>query len=902
MTKKVPTQTEAVEQANQISANSNLSSNDKPAMLDPIAYREDVWNVDFDPKKLQNADINISQYWDDSSAENYNKQDLWGWENKKYSWAETKNSQVAYNKEATLEWLDPNYKYWQAAQMANSAEANYIARRNDEIASALYNAWKTSMEDVYNFLNSQEWFRNSVENERQNTVLSVWKRLGDIAKENQKNDDWQPQEDNSPNEALTNMENDLNKGTDWELYWKVTADDNWWDWIKTLEDSNSVYKAMNEARIRSFKDMQAMSSESIAASVVSWVMASDTQTMRDLMQYDPAKYQEVQNQIKALRWQMNINAIASWEWEWNTSATNWQWSLSNEKAEFISSYNWTNTNTADLLKSVNSSLSSNVAASSAQEQLTSIENDMSNLQNRMKNLKAEARSVFKWDVPQYIVNAYIANRRQEIQDQLSVLETRYNAAYSRYQNEWERTKWNAEFWLKQQELQLKIEAQWLERYLAKEGVKQKWFELDKKYPTKNPDWTTNVPITTVPREEIEQWVDALIQGCTDWTLGKAQCAAGIQKYYLPYLWVDLWSLSAWSAKQGICNEDRSYTPQKWDLIVMEWSKPEYWHIGIVTWVDENTWTIKYLDWNWEVKDWVGTETAGLRSIPISNNKVYGYYNPTKEPIQQTPYWYNPDVLEWHWDTYDLAWYYWWNDLSEAAKETVRWLLTYQIDPDSLPKTWENWVYKTQVLNAAAAIGRDAWWTDKKAKSAAKFVDKWNNALNQWWVGSANSTAASLLWELSSEFKEFNPTNIQTVNSIINKMAKEAWWTDVLATYTDLRVAASEVAKALKGNASATKEEIEDMKNLLTWKMSNEQAQEVFKHFARNLVDKNASEAQQYRRVVWYKPESIYLEEVSDWMNNELWVNMGRYYDYTPSVSNSYSIPNVWGWTDYSSQM
>jgi hypothetical protein len=32
--------------------------------------------------------------------------------------------------------------------------------------------------------------------------------------------------------------------------------------------------------------------------------------MRDLMQYDPAKYQEVQTQIKQLRGQMTINDIA----------------------------------------------------------------------------------------------------------------------------------------------------------------------------------------------------------------------------------------------------------------------------------------------------------------------------------------------------------------------------------------------------------------------------------------------------------------------------------------------------------------------------------------------------------------------------------------------------------------
>lgn len=53
------------------------------------------------------------------------------------------------------------------------------------------------------------------------------------------------------------------------------------------------------------------------------------------------------------------------------------------------------TNTADILKSVNSTLNSNDVASTASEQMASIENDMFNLQNRLKNLKREANTVFK---------------------------------------------------------------------------------------------------------------------------------------------------------------------------------------------------------------------------------------------------------------------------------------------------------------------------------------------------------------------------------------------------------------------------------------------------------------------------------------------------------------------------
>jgi hypothetical protein len=64
--------------------------------------------------------------------------------------------------------------------MKNSEEAGYIMRRNDNIASALYNEGKTSKQDVSDFLYGQKGFNNSELNERFNTIDSVYKRLGQI--------------------------------------------------------------------------------------------------------------------------------------------------------------------------------------------------------------------------------------------------------------------------------------------------------------------------------------------------------------------------------------------------------------------------------------------------------------------------------------------------------------------------------------------------------------------------------------------------------------------------------------------------------------------------------------------------------------------------------------------------
>lgn len=717
--------------------NKNENQQSQNIITEPTGNgRYDKYIEWWDAGKLQNADINISQYWDDSSAKNYDNPDLRWWENRKYTWENTLNSQVAYNPNATVEWLDPNYKYWQAAQMQNSQDANYIARRNDEIASALYNAWRTSVEDVENFLSGQKGWDYSTNNERRNTVLSVWKRLGQIEAQNQKNNE-QPTETNKTpksennedrNSALNDMESDLNKSTAWELYGKVTADQS--TAIKTLEDENSVYRSMNASRIQSFKNLQSMDSNSIASAIINGVMATDSQQMRDLMQYDPAKYQEVKQAEKQIRGQMNINTITSGEWDFNTVATKWQSGISNEITDFaLNSSNWV-TSTADILKSVNSSLSSNQSAATASEQMATIEADMATLQNRMKNLKKEASQVFKWDVPQYIVNAYVANRTAEIQDQLSILENRYNAAQSRYQNEWEQTKWKAEFDLKKEELQLKKESMALDDWATRQWIAIDWAKLTSKTTSTSTtvNWNT-VQTTSLSREEINTSIDDLVQKCKDWQLWNAQCAAWIQKYYLPTLWVDLWSLSAYSAKQGICNQLAwEYTPQKWDVVVMSSpTKPENWHIGIVVGIDWDTMT--YLDWNGSVKDWVWTEEPAIRTTKLSNSRIYGYYDPTKWQSQSSEsFWaYNPAYSEIY-GRYLQGKFAAWKQL--ATQAAAMWMTPKELDMQA--KAWKEAQNNNQDastrLQAIAQLLNMSWenrlWRILSAYDFPKLISSW----------------------------------------------------------------------------------------------------------------------------------------------------------------------------------
>ncbi len=464
MAKKKPTQEEIIQEVGEVS--SNWDKWDKPAMQDPIVWREDYKTEDiingWDPKLIKNWSMNKDAYGDDGNwVNNVDIPEMYWGKNDKYMWEWTRNTFEAYNPNLTTAWLDPNYKYWVDARMANSAEANYIARRNDNIASALYNEWRTSMQDVADFLNQQEWFRNSTEWERENTIASIWKRIGE------KWQGWEKEETKKEESDLSKADNIISD-TSWKLYWKTTADSGKpVKWIDTLSDANSVFTAMEEDRAKKLKEFVSLDPKIVATAQLSNSGAFWEQTLRDAEQYYPEFMAQVNAEKKRMIAQENATAIASW-WEIKTSAD--KVDTNTELTSYAVNNATSTTSATQLLQSIDSILESNDTAKSAQELMWSIEKDMATLKNRLKNLRAEANATFKWDVPDYLVNAYMNNKSQEIQNQLSILEDRYNAAYNRYKAELGNAQWEKEYQLKQEELQLKRDSFELDKAKAENGV------------------------------------------------------------------------------------------------------------------------------------------------------------------------------------------------------------------------------------------------------------------------------------------------------------------------------------------------------------------------------------------------------------------------------------------------
>jgi len=666
-------------------------------------------------------------------------------------------------------------------------------------------------------------------------------------------------------QAIANMESDLNQSTAGRLYWKVTADQS--TTIRTLQDDNSVYRSMTESRISTFKDLQTMDNWAIAAAIIANAMPSDSQAMRDLMQYDPAKYQEVQNQIKQLKWQMTINSITNGDTYPTFNNGN---AITNDISDFAATYsNWT-TSTADILKNVNSSLNSNEAASTASETMASIESDMAVLQNRLKNLKKEASTVFKWDVPQYIVNAYISNRTAEIQDQMSILENRYNSAQSRYQQEWERTKRAAEFDLKKQELAMKRESMALDDWSTRQ-----WIALKRAALNGTTNWTT--PLSTLTLQESMNVLSDFSSSYANNSYGW-QCGTFVKRY-LSQIGVNLPNVSSLESKIWLIDQSIK-DANDGDVVIMTSSKyPNNWHMAIVESVDDDG-TLHLLESNRN-----NDELVHRRTVSPNDKSILGYYRPTWWSSSGSAYegknvsngiFTRNDGLQ-----LDVGSSVLFNSLNDTDKKTVIWLLNLQTDPNSLTtRMWYDKGQAQKLLNAAQDIN-PAWKQDDYS-NWQKVRQQWEKGKQWGWI-SRNWTAmkaAKELYEMADEIDKF-PS--MTLNWLKNAAAEEFWDPKIVKFKTTLEWFVTEAAGALKWwNAANATQDVARMDEILNQKMTKNQLKTSIRQLVDLLYGKNESEAMSYGEATYLKPNTPRIKDVADWMYNDLWIRGQEiYYNYTP---------------------
>ncbi len=394
--------------------------------------------------ELKNADVNFNQYGDDSSAPN--QATAW-WMNEKYVGENTKNSNIAYNNSIKTADLDPEYVYGWDAQVANSNDAGYIARRNDNIASALYNEGKRSKEDVIQFLWSQKNWNNSTESDRFNTVESVWKRIWDIQENNDKDEtELEVKADEEVKKEEPKGKNvDVKtflQGSSTELFGKMIT---WADTAPYDHNSNEWKKA--EARLKQYERVNALSVPQLASSIKAWSILSGGQAMRDLQTYNPEKYQQLQEYQKKEETLDQINMISS------GNVKDSETDLQDKTADSINNYlNETVANAwGDALSrmDLDTALSQNQGLVNYAERMSYYQSKINQLDQTIWDLEEDARRRLSKttgeNVPEYMIQNYVNNRSKKLYKQRDNLLNQYNyykwvyeAQIEQEAQEWER--------------------------------------------------------------------------------------------------------------------------------------------------------------------------------------------------------------------------------------------------------------------------------------------------------------------------------------------------------------------------------------------------------------------------------------------------------------------------------
>lgn len=837
----------------------------------------------------QNANLNYYQYWDDSNpAQQWQK----GWMNPKYTWEWVSNSYIEYNPDLTVADLDPNYLYWENARQQNRQEAGYIARRNDQIASALYNEWLTSREDVANFLSQQKEWMNSTEADRENTIESIYKRLGQM----------QPKQDLSKADNLVT-------DTSGEIFGKTTAEE--WNpksWIETKVDANSVLNSMEQRRSSELKNFVSTDIQTIASCVVNWTTYWDEQTWRDAQEIYPDFIAAVNAEVKKQRGQQNITAISNWE---SIKTTADSVDTNTQLTTFAVNNSNTTTSATQLLKSVDSILESNNTAKSAQELMWSIENDMAKLKNRLKNLRGEANAAFKWDMPQYLVNAYMNNKSQEIQNQLSILEDRYNAAYNRYKLEMSNAQWQAEFDLKKDSFAL-------EKWMAENGwTTTSSTSSQSKMRTERNNNPTAMTTDYAKMMWLELWVDYEIWDSFIGGDGKTYYTA---KFIWDPIEMSIKAFDRWAANNVFANEwgvlwhwHLWISNQQWlnmtdgekrevinKILKKEWGNMDNmaYYVSqseINAWFDEAYSDVyaKYLSWDYSKAwleaqcnaMWVNERTldAQARAWKVAEDKKI------EETLKNKPAkWKRKD-----WEEFDMSDTPTFDSLTYDQQNIVYQLLNLNKNPNTITKR-QYWDDFEKILSAVKEINPN--WSDADFWQADKVEKEWNTSSKNG-SNSRNGTAiatAKDIYDLADSFgnvkwKDWNGM----LNTLRDRLSDEAY-TELLI---NLEVLASEYAWALKGNnAAPTEQEIADKKEILAANLWAWAMKQATKDIAKTLYNKNANEADNYYNVTLTKPPLVVTKDVADWMYNVVWIKtLPDKYKYTApkwSESNKPKAPDI----------
>lgn len=439
----------------------------------------------------------------------------------------------------------------------------------------------------------------------------------------------------------------------WYVYGReLWTDSNWNDfqfWEFTNADPNSPEAKSFASRRNNYNALQSMNSYEVATLIAWWVNPYWDQAMYDLQEFNPAKYQQIQDYLKEIRAEDNIYAISHWQSNaWSTFIQSTEEGIESSKNSWIDQ-----NSTARTKDQVNTMLStkmdSNITAWSAKQQMMMYKDQIVDLQYELEDLPNKARKAFKWDMPDYMYKARMSNRQQEIQVQMDKLESKYNAMADIYKTEMSQMQRQAEMELKYRQLELQqnnanfdmwYKSAQLEQNQVQRAKDSQWnmkaYRIVNWQVIQVDDGTAYQGYTTTVSWLVSQAnqmasVNAVWWQCESFTDNMAQKAAWVRM-----VWLDNWAAAttaaekAWYATQFGTFSD--YIPEVGDVAVFtnnwsNWISKERWHTMYVTWYDPATWLVSLV---WSNNGWDEKVYSMQYSLGDFYNKGWQWFwNPYK---------------------------------------------------------------------------------------------------------------------------------------------------------------------------------------------------------------------------------------------------------------------------------
>lgn len=576
--------------------------------------------------------------------------------------------------------------------------------------------------------------------------------------------------DNTANEqALINMQNDLavQGGT---VYGKISE----WDGgngINTIVDPYSVEQIAVQSRVANLKALQLMNSQDIAESLVDWYSPYWDQAMRDLMQYNLSKYQEVQQYMKEKQWQDAVNSIIS---DWKISATSNTTTATDAVNNWITNRaNWVTSNpeeSSQVTTNLMNTMASNQVANSATQEMLNINKDLAEYQYKLDHVMDEAKASFKWDVPQYLVDAKANNLTQKYQAQISKLESRYNAALDLYKTELSNAQRQAEMQLKYLDYQRDLTNDQRDRYFKSQSMlldnikRVDWVA----YKIDPSTWTykklTDSTAYDTYNNSVQTAMKWYLSMFYDWYECWLQCEWFTDNFTQATAWIRMtWASSQWwTTAEEKLSYVNDFTPSVWSVVVAVWWAYDstYWHTMLITWYDPETWI---MDLMWSNTNWDRT---------IHTSRA------TMEDIQRN------SVTSWIWNPYITAQ---WQSIAATGWYTQYWVTITPMTPifnamiekwkdsDTIAKAEQAYTYLYEMVNDGSLQQLIESWDFGKIMA---YMSKWNfGEKEDSWAKFAERLKTYIEKKAAKELM-WGDESLAALNKLVQlvevKLRKESW--------------------------------------------------------------------------------------------------------------------------------